>query len=70
MGFRQLEEGEYKDTLYGYQCLRQLYTHTNPEYNGRVTVPVLWDRAQETIVNNKSSENIRMLISAFDAFTP
>jgi putative glutathione S-transferase len=41
----------------------------DPKYTGRVSVPVLWDRQKKTIVNNESSEIIRMLNSAFDAFT-
>jgi len=48
--------------------LHQVYTKADPEYTGRVTVPVLWDRHTETIVNNESSELIRMLGSEFDAF--
>jgi putative glutathione S-transferase len=40
----------------------------DPEYSGRVTVPVLWDKRERTIVNNESSEIIRMLNGAFDAF--
>ncbi|MFL2809815.1 MAG: glutathione S-transferase family protein [bacterium] len=58
-------KGETGDSLYGYNCLHQLYTMANPNYSGRVTVPVLWDREQETIVSNESSEIIRMFNSAF-----
>jgi putative glutathione S-transferase len=46
--------------------LYEIYTKTNPRYSGRVSVPVLWDKKQSTIVNNESSEIIRMLDSAFD----
>jgi putative glutathione S-transferase len=46
--------------------LHQVYTLANPQYTGRVTVPVLWDRQQATIVSNESSEIIRMMNSAFD----
>jgi len=41
----------------------------DPKYTGRVSVPVLWDKKRRTIVNNESSEIIRMFNSAFDAFT-
>ena len=46
--------------------LHEIYTRAEPDYTGRVTVPVLWDQKRETIVNNESSEIIRMLNSAFD----
>ena len=49
--------------------LHQVYTAANPRYTGKVTVPTLWDRERRTIVNNESSEIIRMLNSAFAAFT-
>ena len=57
------------EPLYGYRCMHQLYTHTRPDYTGRVTVPVLWDRQEETIVNNESAEIIRIFNSAFDDVT-
>jgi putative glutathione S-transferase len=46
--------------------MHQIYTAADPQYSGRVTVPVLWDKAQNTIVTNESSEIIRMFNSAFD----
>ncbi len=49
----------------GLEYLHQIYTHENPHYSGRVTVPVLWDRQQSRIVSNESAEIIRMLNSAF-----
>ena len=64
----QKEEGATGDTLYGLDFLYQIYTRADPAYSGRVTVPVLWDKRDETIVNNESSEIIRMLNSAFDAW--
>ena len=48
--------------------LHEVYTKANPGFNGVVTVPALWDKKRETIVNNESSEIIRMLNSAFNAF--
>ncbi len=63
-------KGETGDNLYDYKCLHQLYTKAKPEYSGRVTVPILWDSKLETIVNNESSEIIRMFNSAFNDFSP
>lgn len=54
------------DTLYQHEFLYQLYLHANPHYSGRVTVPVLWDKKNHTIVSNESAEIIRMFNSAFD----
>lgn len=56
------------DPLYGLHGLRELYAMADPEYRGRITVPVLWDKHDRTIVNNESSEIIRMLNSEFNAF--
>ncbi len=58
--------GATGDTLYGLDYLHQIYTLAEPNYSGRVTVPVLWDKQEKTIVSNESSEIIRMLNSAFD----
>src|SRR6266853_394532 len=46
--------------------VHQVYSAARPDYTGRATVPVLWDRQTKTIVNNESSEIIRMLNSEFD----
>ena len=54
------------DPLFGHSFLSELYLATDPKYQGRVTVPTLWDRETEQIVNNESSEIIVMLNSAFD----
>lgn len=65
-----LENGwEMKDPLYGLDYLYQLYLKADPGYEGRVTVPVLWDKQTETIVSNESAEIIRMFNSAFDHLT-
>ena len=66
--FRQ-DDPTLSDELYGSDCLHQIYTRARPEYTGRVTVPVLWDKLRETIVSNESSEIIRMLNSAFNDLT-
>ncbi len=63
------EFGEEGDPLYGLDFLYQLYLRAAPDYEGRVTVPVLWDKKTETIVNNESAEIIRILNSAFDGLT-
>lgn len=60
--------GATPDHVHGFEKLYQLYAHTAPDFDGVVTVPVLYDKARETIVNNESAEIIRMLNSAFDAW--
>jgi len=57
------------DELNGHDYLYQLYNQAKRDYSGRVTVPVLWDKQQQTIVNNESAEIIRMFNSAFNAHT-
>ena len=61
--------GTTGDGLHGLPFLRDLYTRAAPQMSGRVTVPVLWDRQQGTIVSNESAEIIRMFNSAFDGLT-
>ncbi len=56
------------DRLGGRSHLHQVYTDAQADYTGRVTVPVLWDTRSHTIVNNESSEIIRMFNSAFNAW--
>lgn len=58
--------GVRPDTINGADYLHQIYTLADPQYTGRVTVPVLWDKVTRTIVNNESSEIIRMFNTAFD----
>ncbi|MDI3470798.1 MAG: Glutathione S-transferase, omega [Pseudolabrys sp.] len=63
------DTGSSGDTLFGKSKLSDVYLIADPHYTGRVTVPVLWDKVRNTVVNNESSEIIRMFNSAFDAFT-
>ena len=53
------EDGD-PDVLHGAAFLRDVYTRANPDYTGRVTVPVLWDTERDTIVNNESRELMRL----------
>ena len=67
--FRTDFPGATGDTLHGEDFLRDVYLRAEPNMTGRVTVPVLWDKVQNTIVSNESSEIIRMFNSAFDGLT-
>ncbi len=58
--------GATDEPLYGLQFLHALYQKADSHYTGRVTVPVLWDRENETIVNNESSDLVRILNRAFN----
>ena len=58
--------GVIPDLSDGTRYMYQVYLRAQPDYSGRVTVPVLWDKQRNTIVNNESSEILRMLGSAFD----
>lgn len=60
--------GPEGDPLNDADYLYQIYQKAKPDYSGRVTVPVLWDKKTQTIVNNESAEIIRMLNSEFSAF--
>ncbi len=68
-GWTFSEEGCYTDHLHAYKYLHEIYTRADKEFTGQITVPVLWDEKLQTIVNNESSEIIRMLNSAFNKFT-
>lgn len=63
------DHGATGDRLYGLPYARDIYTKTVADVSGRVTVPILWDKQQETIVSNESSEIIRMFNTAFDEIT-
>ena len=64
-----VSEGSSGDTANGKSKLSEIYLLAHTRYTGRVSVPVLWDKKQQTIVNNESSEIIRMFNSAFNTFT-
>lgn len=58
--------GVIADPIVNASYLYEVYVAAKPDYTGRVTVPILWDKKTNTIVSNESSEIIRMLNSAFD----
>lgn len=59
--------GAIPDSVNGAGLLQEVYLAADPSYTGRVSVPVLWDKASGTIVNNESVEIMRMMDTAFDA---
>jgi len=60
-------EGVVPDPLFNSRYMHELYTRADSNYSGHASVPVLWDKHTQTIVNNESSEIIRMFNTAFDA---
>lgn len=68
-GWTFSSDGDYVDHLNAYKFMHEVYTRADENFTGQITVPVLWDKKLNTIVNNESSEIIRMLNSAFNAFT-
>ena len=60
--------GSNQDEINGAQYMHQIYTQAAPQYTGRATVPVLWDKETNTIVNNESAEIVRIFNSDFDSF--
>ena len=67
--FETDSDGATGDKQFGLPFARDIYTRANPTFTGRVTVPILWDKQQGTIVSNESSEIIRMFNSAFNDVT-
>ncbi len=67
--FEKDDHGATGDTLFNLPYARDIYTKADPKFSGRVTVPILWDKSQNTIVSNESSEIIRMFNTAFDSIT-
>ena len=63
------DEAAFKDHLYDSQYAYQIYTKAKSDYTGRVTVPILWDKHTQTIVNNESSEIIRIFNTQFNELT-
>jgi len=57
--------GADRDALNGATYLHEIYTRADPRFTGRATVPVLWDKARKTIVNNESADILRMFNSGF-----
>ncbi len=62
--------GETPEPLLGARHIHDVYTAADNTFTGRCTVPVLWDKDHQTIVNNESADIIRMLNSAFDEIAP
>ncbi|MGB3190647.1 MAG: glutathione S-transferase family protein [Limnoraphis sp.] len=63
------EPGCIPDIVNSCNYLRELYLKANPQYTGRVTVPVLWDKPNQHMINNESREIIRMLDVEFEAYS-
>lgn len=64
--FQADDKGIVGNKLFDSDYMYEVYLKADPKFSGRVTVPVLWDKQQQTIVSNESSEIIRMFNSAFD----
>ena len=67
--FEESFPGTTADHLFSRDFLYQIYLQANSKYSGRVTVPVLWDKKNQTIVSNESSEIIRMFNKSFNELT-
>lgn len=67
--FGDFEGSTGKDTEIGASYLHNIYTHCDPKFTGRATVPLLWDKQSKTIINNESADIIQILNSAFKTFS-
>lgn len=67
--FEESFPGATSDHLFSQDFLYQIYLKADPKYSGRVTVPVLWDKKNQTIVSNESSEIIRIFNKSFNILT-
>ena len=63
--FEQAVPGATGDSVHDFHLLREVYTGASPDFDGTITVPVLYDKKQSVIVNNESADIIRMLNSEF-----
>lgn len=63
-------DGANADPLINAQYMHEVYTHADPKFTGRATVPVLWDEKKNVLVNNESADIIRMFDTAFEGLVP
>ena len=69
MGLSVIGPGHSIDSINGFQFLSEAYGATDPEYHGRVTVPVLWDTVTHKIVTNSDNNLMRIFNGAFNRYT-